>query len=103
MFDDDTISRRNAIKTAGAAFAVGVGAVGSATAGPMECVATSTDAYAYDTCGGYAVTTVEKGRTGFVQDTCTASGVEYKKVDFDCTDTWWVKSSDLESASNCFC
>lgn len=102
MSSDDTITRRNVIKTAGAAFALGVGVAGSATASP-ECVVTSTDAGVSDICGGYATAIVEEGQPGFVQDTCFDGGYEYKKVNFACSHTWWVKAVYLESTTNCFC
>lgn len=107
MTSDDTITRRNVIKATSAAFAVGVGAVGSASAfscAEMECAQTATDAEAYDSCGATShVTTVDQGRSGFIQDTCSSDGVKYAKVDFDCTDTWWIECADLEGASDCFC
>lgn len=107
MTSDDTITRRNVIKATSAAFAVGVGAVGSASAfscAEMECAQTVTTAEAYDSCTASShVTYVKEGRTGFIQNTCTHNGVDYAEVDFDCTDVWWIECADLGAASNCFC
>lgn len=118
-----TITRRNAIQATGAAFAVGVGATGLASAecSPPdhccdeydepacseipwfclnECVVTTEEAEAYDECPFDALshaTYVQKGRAGFVMETCTDSGNCHQgvKVDF-CGEVLWIRSNDLK-------
>lgn len=99
----DRLTRRQVLGATGAAAAAVVGASGSA-AGAPGCVATSTNANAYDACPAIShVTTVAQGRTGFVMDTCEDDGVTYELVSFDCTDDWWIWRGDLESADDCYC
>jgi hypothetical protein len=106
--DNQAVSRRTAIKATSVAFAAGVGAVGSASASSHctenNCVETSTEAEAYDTCGASSPSkTIYAGRDGFVGDTCTVDGVKYAEVAFECKEIWWIECADLESSFGCMC
>ena len=127
----DTFTKRNIIKATGAAFTVGVGSVAPVSAHCTscdectpcepcdargdhhrfcgnECVVTVEETEAYDICPFDAlshVTTLESGRAGFIADTCENGCEQGLKVDFGCSDTWWVEADDVCSGddTNCLC
>lgn len=126
-----TITRRKVIRATGGGLAVGLGATGAASAHCQpcdecvpcsstdpcdthhrfcgsECVVTVEETGAYDVCPFDAfshVTTIESGRAGFIADVCENGCEQGLKVDFDCTDTWWVEADAVcqGDLSDCTC